>query len=259
MNADRLAHGLCIRTVDRLVSSAGLTEALGEDGGPFQVLVNQHSGQPTGELRIFTGDGPVAKAVYAGIWADVPGVITLDSHMVFAFTPEESPAPHFTLDSVERGDLDTHAFHLDLIPRVDMGAHLAYTDEVYEPLADVFAKGSAIEGITAAELGPRQRSIMSAYMMVGRATPEAYRQLDPQVDAFLDQFLALAKDGLSPATIEDLAGVDLAERDRRNRSFIFNPSVDPVWHHIIPLVGPEGSELIRANLQHNEIINEVHA
>ena len=93
--AERLAQGLCLRAVDRLVSSTGVTEVLGEDGGPFRVLVNQHSGQPTGELRIWTGDGVVAKVVYAGIWAHVPGVITLDSHMVFALTAEDSPAPHF--------------------------------------------------------------------------------------------------------------------------------------------------------------------
>jgi hypothetical protein len=248
-----------MRTVDTLVERAKMRELEGPDGGSFRVLTNARSGQAVGELRIFEGDGPVRKAVYAGIWADVPGVIQLDSHMLFAFTAPDNPAPHFTLDSVERGDLDTHAFHLDLIPRVDLGSHLSYIDEVYEPILAAYDAGKSIDGLSAAEIGPRQRAIMSPYMLAYRATPEAYVQLDDHVNAYLDQFFTLAERGLSQEATEAAADTDLARRDATNRSYIFSPAVDPVWHHIIPLVGPENSELIRRNLEFNEITTEVQA
>lgn len=256
---ERLALDICVKTVDQIVKRASLTEVTGEDGGSFRILTNARSGDQVGELRIWQGEGAVRKAVYAGIWAHVPGVISLDSHMVFAFGAPDSPIPHFTLDSVERGDLDTHAFHLDLVPRVDLGAHLTYIDEVYEPLLPVFEAGSQTEGLSAAEIGPRQRAIMSPYMLVYRATPEAYRKLDESVDAYLDRFFDIAENGLSAATTADIAGTDLAHRDEVNRSFIFNPEVDKVWQHIIPLVGAENSELIRRNLASNELTTEVEA
>ena len=121
---ERLALDLCMRTVEQVVERSKLTEVMGADGGAFAILTNERTGGEVGELRIWQGDGVIRKAVYAGIWAHVPGVITLDSHMVFVFTDTDSGVPHFTLDSVERGDLDTHAFHLDLIPRVDLATHL---------------------------------------------------------------------------------------------------------------------------------------
>lgn len=256
---ERLALDLCLGTVEKLVGRAGMTEVHGADGGPLRVLTNERSGANVGELRVWEGTGFVRKAVYAGIWAHVPGVITLDSHMVFAFTAPDSAVPHFTLDSVERGDLDTHAFHLDLIPRVDLGSHLSYIDSVYEPLLDSFNAGKSIEGLSEAEIGPRQRAIMSPYMLAYRATPEAYRKLDEYVGAYLDQFFALGEQGLPADAAAAVADTDLPGRDATNRSYIFSPAVDPVWHHIIPLVGAENSEMIRSNLEFNELITQVEA
>ncbi len=254
---ERLALDLCVRTLAQAVERGKLREVHGADGGHFRVLTNARSGDTVGELRIWEGDGPIVKAVYAGIWAHVPGVITLDSHMVFVFTAPDSAVPHFTLDSVERGDLDTHAFHLDLIPRVDMGTHLSYIDEVYEPILDQYNAGKAIEGLSAAEIGPRQRSIMSPYMLAYRATPEAYRQLDNYVDAYFEQFMSLAEKGLSEKTLGDLADTDLPVRDEANRGLIFNTEVDAVWDHIIPLVGRQNSELMRRNLAGNDLVTEI--
>ncbi len=254
---ERLALDLCLGTISKLVDRAGMTEVHGPDGGSLRVLTNERSGDTVGELRVWEGSGFVRKAVYAGIWAHVPGVITLDSHMVFAFTDPDGAVPHFTLDSVERGDLDTHAFHLDLIPRADLGSHLTYIDEVYEPLLEAHNAGKAIDGLSEAEIGPRQRAIMSPYMLAYRATPEAYRKLDEYVEAYLEQFFKLGEGGMSAPTLEALSDTDLPRRDAINRSYIFSPAVDPVWHHIIPLVGATNSEMIRRNLEFNELTTEV--
>lgn len=256
---ERLALDLCMRTVQQVVERSKLTEVSGADGGPFAVLTNERTGGEVGELRIWEGTGVIRKAVYAGIWAHVPGVITLDSHMVFVFTAPDSAVPHFTLDSVERGDLDTHAFHLDLIPRVDLATHLPYIDEVFEPILPAFEAGKSIDGLSQAEIGPRQRALMSPYMLAYRATPEAYRQLDDYVNAYYEQFLSLSEKGLSEATTAAIADTDLAVRDAGNRALIFNAEVDRVWDHIVPLVGRSNSELIRRNLEFNELTTEVEA
>jgi hypothetical protein len=255
--SERLAQGLCLRTLDRLTSRSKVVEVEGEGGGYFRPYVNERSGQPVGELRIWIGDGPVKKIVYAGIKATVPGVIDLDSHMIYAFTEPGSPVPHFTLDSVERKDLDTHAFHLDFTPKVDLGTHIKYTDEVYEPVLEAWKQVKNLTGISEAELLPRQRSIMSPYMCAYRATPDAYRQLDDPVNVYLDHWFNMVENGLSAATVAEVSDTDIADRDAKNRGLIFNAEVDPVWHHIIPLIGAENSELNRVNLEKNELITEV--
>jgi hypothetical protein len=250
---ERLAQGLCLRTLDRLTSRSKVSEVQGADGGPFLPFVNSRSGQSVGELRIWLGDGAVKKVVYAGIQATVPGVIDLDSHMIFAFTAPDSAVPHFTLDSVERLDLDTHAFHLDFIPRVDIGTHMKYIDEVYEPILSHYKIVRAMEGISEAELDPRQRAIMSPYMCAYRATPTAYSNLDEHVNAYLDQWFNLCENGLSDDVLAEVSDTDLPDRDAKNRGLIFNADVDPVSNNIIPLVGAEASELNRINLEKNEL------
>jgi hypothetical protein len=252
----RLAHRLCINTVEQFAERAGMTEVTGPEGD-FRILTNARSGEPTGTLRIWTGDGPVKKMVYAGVWAVVPGVIGLDSHMLYAFTDSANPAPHFTLDSVERMDQDTHAFHLDLTPKVDLGSHLDYINEVFMPLQPTFDEAGTIEGITAAQISPRQRAIMSPWMLVGRATPEAYAQLDPIVQVYIDRFFDLVGNGLSPETAATVADTDLARRDGINRSYIFSREVDPVWDQITPLLGMENCEFIRRNLLTNDLVTEI--
>ncbi len=42
--------------------------------------------------------------------------------------------PHFTLDSVL--GQGSYAFHLDLIPRVELATHLTYVDWAHTPLTD---------------------------------------------------------------------------------------------------------------------------
>ena len=258
LTGPRLAHALCLSTVDQFAERAAMAEVTGPDG-VFRTLTNARSGEPTGELRIWTGEGFIKKMVYAGVWANVPGVIELDSHMLYAFTDAGSPVPHFTLDSVQRMDLDTHAFHLDLTPKVDLGSHLEYIDEVFQPLMPTFDACNAIEGMSPAEITPRQRAIMSAWMLVGRATAEAYRQLDPIVQVYADRFFDLGENGLSAETLATVADTDLVRRDGINRSYIFSREVDPVWNQITPLLGMENCEAIRQNLLTNDVVTEVPA
>ena len=156
ISMDSLPAKLYAGTLQRLVDTLGLQEVRAADGGPYLPLVSQLpmvQGN-VGMVRVFSG-GPLFRLVTCSL-AVAP--IQLDSHMLFAFTPGSSAIPHFTLDSVKAGE--HFAFHLDLIPRLDLGANLAYMDEVFAPLTPAYEAGVAIEGLSRAHLSPRQLSLI---------------------------------------------------------------------------------------------------
>ena len=240
MNAPGLSppRALWNRTLDRIVERFALVEAPGEDGGPWLPLESQvpmHQGR-VGQTRVFRG-GPLFQVVTSNI---VVPPIELDSHMLFAFAPSASAVPHFTLDSVRAGD--HHAFHLDLIPRVDLGARLDYMDFCFAPLTEAYERGEAMDGLSKAHLSPRQHAIMSPWMLAKRATPDAFRTIDPLVDAYLDHWFRLVEEGVPAHVLDGIDRAALIERDRRNKAIIFNRDVDKVWDQITPLVGREAAE-----------------
>lgn len=250
----RWAQKLNVDKLEQLTERAGLEEVKGEDGRSFTILTSQLDGQECGETRIFKGKGQIAKVVYHGLWVDQIG---LDSHMIFAFTQADSPVPHWTFDSVQNKPV--YAFHLDLIPKVDVGAHLAYMDAVLGPVTDLFQKERENPGLSEAQLTPRQRSIMSQWMLAYRATEEAYPNLEPTVRGYLDHWFDMLDNGIGAEAEADIKDVDVAKRDAANRSIIFNREVDHVWNLITPLIGQDVSELMRLQLQFNEIITELPA
>jgi hypothetical protein len=193
-------------------------------------------------MRVFTG-GPLTKLVYVGLAVDFIG---LDSHMVYAFTAPDSPVPHFTLDSVYNHG--TFAFHLDLTPRVDLGANLAYINAVHHPLTEVHAAARNIEGLAPAHIAPRQYAVMSPWMLVQRATEDAYREMGGYIETYLQHWFGLVEKGVPAEAYAGLDGAALAERDRRNRAIIFSAEVDPVWAQVTRLIGEEASESVRRML-----------
>ena len=233
-----LPAALWQRTLRQIVERFALREVAGEDGGPYLAL---HSHAPmyqgrVGQVRLFQG-GPLFQVVTSTI---VVPPIGLDSHMMFAFTPSHSAVPHFTLDSVHAGD--QYAFHLDLIPRLDLGAHLGYMDACFTPLSPAFAAGDAMAGLSKAQLSPRQHAVMSPWMLAKRATAEAFSEIDALVDDYLKHWFALVEDGVDTALLEGTDRTALIERDRRNKAIIFNRDVDKVWDQITPLVGADAAE-----------------
>jgi hypothetical protein len=171
----------------------------------------------------------------------------LDSHMIFAFTPPDSAVPHFTLDSVLNAP--DFAFHIDLIPRVDLGAHLEYLNAAFQPLTEEYQRANKIEGLTPARLTPRQYAIMSPWMLVSRANESAFSQIESSVNHYLDHWFGLVENGLPQEVLGTLDISALAERDRKNRAAIFNPQVDPVWAQVDRLLGAEMSANLREILK----------
>lgn len=242
-----LPEDLCISTLNELVKRANLTEITGADGGPFQVLSSVMGPDPVGSVRIFSGD-KVAKTVYVGI---VVPQIGLDSHMVFAFMPDGTPVPHFTLDSVQAGD---HlAFHLDLIQRADAGTHMVYNDWAHTPLTAAYNEAIALDGLSKAELENRQLTVMSAWMLASRANEDAFGKLDGIVTQYLDHWFSLVESEVPAEVAADLSDTDLAARDARNRALLFSPEVDKVWAQISRLITEPVAEGIRQQLVTNEL------
>jgi hypothetical protein len=163
--------------------------------------------------------------------------------MLFAFTAPDSAVPHFTLDSVFGGE--HFAFHLDLIPRVDLGVNLDYINAALHPLTDEFQAVKQLEGLSPAHLSPRQYAIMSPWMLAYRANEAAFAAIEKSVNVYLDHWFNLAENGLATETTAEA----LAERDRRNRAILFSPEVDPVWEKVDRLVGAEMSARLRRILQ----------
>ncbi|MBY6210880.1 hypothetical protein KUV95_04895 [Microbulbifer agarilyticus] len=245
MSATSLPESLANKTRDRLIETLGLKEVYGADNGPYLTLESHMpmAQGKVGEVRLYEG-GPLQKVVTCAL---VVPQIGLDSHMLFAFTSSESAVPHFTLDSVGAGE---HcAFHLDLVPRLDLGANLAYMDEVYTPLTETCTATRNMEGMSAAHLDIRQLAIMSPWMLVQRATKEAFAKIDGAVDAYLDHWFAVLEKGVSEKALEAVDSAALAERDRRNREIVFDPDVDKVWNQITGLIGAESSEALRGLLK----------
>tara|TARA_R110002167_G_C12621432_1_gene646815 strand:- start:457 stop:1197 length:741 start_codon:yes stop_codon:yes gene_type:complete len=233
-----LPKALHEKVLKAIVERFDLVEDLAEDGGPFLPLnshIPMHEGS-VGYMRRFTGS-PMFQVVTSSI---VVPALQLDSHMVFAFTPSDSAVPHFTVDSVCAGE--HHAFHLDLIPRMDLGSQLTYMNEVFLPLTESWERGSAIEGLSRAHLSPRQLGIMSPWMLANRATESAFVEIGSVVDDYLNHWFGLVENGISTEALNGLSASELIERDRRNKFAIFNADVDPVWQRIAPLVGNEAAE-----------------
>jgi hypothetical protein len=248
-----LPEGLCRRTWERIVAERRLVEVTSDDGSALRTLTSPMTPEPVGEVRVFVAedeDEPVAKLVYVGLAVEMIG---LDSHMVFAFTREGLPIPHFTLDSVL--GQGSYAFHLDLIQRADLGTHLAYLDWAHEPLTETYEDVATWPGLSKAQIGPRQNAMMSPWMLVNRADAEAFVSIESAVTTYLEHWFSLLDAEIPAEVLADLADTDLAARDARNRALVFSPEVDKVWAQITRLIGEESAEDVRAQL----LDNEVHA
>lgn len=227
------AKTLSQNTLEKIQQRWELQEIWGTDGGSYMPLVSLTGSMKVGAVHLFTGE-PIQKVVYVEL--TVPP-IELDSHMLFAFTQADSLVPHFTLDSVQSGS--HFAFHLDLIPRVDLGANLRYINAILQPLTEAFEATKLIHGLESAHLSPRQRALMSPWMLAYRASEAAFRQIDNTVNFYLEHWFYWVEKGLSTEDIFGSEPINLMQRDQRNRQALFNPEVDPVWAQVDRLVGSE--------------------
>ncbi len=213
-------------------------------------LVSAMSPDPVGTLRVLRGER-IAKVVCIGLTVEQIG---MDSHMIFAFTAADSAVPHFTLDSVQAGGY--LAYHIDLVPRADLGAHLDYVNVVYQPLTPVFEEVRERFGPSTAAIGPRQHAMMSPWMLVNRADEEHFAAMGAYLDRYFEHWRDLLVKDVPDDVRATLADTGLAARDARNRAALFSPEVDPVWANVARLVGDAQAEELRAELLTNDLDDE---
>jgi hypothetical protein len=213
-------------------------------------LTGAMSPAPVGTLTVLRGER-IAKVVRIGLTVDRIG---MDSHMIFAFTGADSAVPHFTLDSVQAGGY--LAYHIDLVPRADLGAHLEYVNAVFQPLTPVFEEVRERFGPSTAAIGPRQHAMMSPWMLVNRADEEHFAAMDGYLDRYFEHWRDLLAKGVPDDVRATLADTDLAARDARNRAALFSPEVDPVWANVARLLGDDQAEELRAELLTNDLREE---
>ena len=147
-----------------------------------------------------------------------------------------------------RLSLPNHPADLPSGARLDLGAYRTYMDEVFGPLTEAHAAGSAIEGLSRAHLSPRQYAIMSPWMLANRATEDAFEAIESAVEAYQQHWFELLRSGVSQAALENVTPADLQQRNLRNKQIIFDPDVDPVWERITSMIGEEAVAIQRALL-----------
>ncbi|MFC5751319.1 hypothetical protein [Actinomadura rugatobispora] len=228
------------RTMAALAGIEELTTVRAKD------LTGPMSPEPVGTLEVLRGER-IAKIVRIGLTVEAIG---MDSHMVFAFTGTESAVPHFTLDAVMAGG--NLAYHIDLVPRADLGAHLEYVNAVFQPLTPAYEEVRERFGPSTAAIGPRQHAMMSPWMLVDRATEEQFDQIGAYLDRYFEHWRELLVKGVPDDVLGTLSDTGLAARDARNRAALFSPEVDPVWANVARLLGDEQAEELRAELLTNE-------
>ena len=231
-----LTGALSQDTIGAIAEALALTEVQNVE------LTSAMDGSHVGTHRVLSDDRVCL--VYVGMAVEAFG---LDSHMIFAFSSPASAVPHFTLDSVLAGS--HYAFHLDLLPRVDPGAHLAYLNHCFQPLTAAHDATADLGGLSPAHLSPRQWQLMSAWMLAHRADESGFASIGPTVAAYRDHWLDLVHHGVPGEVLGGITEAELDERDRRNRAAIFNPDVDPVWAQVDRLLGPKTSSQIRNSLR----------
>jgi hypothetical protein len=196
----------------------------------------------------------IQKVVYVSL---VVPPIGLDSHMLFAFTTPTSAIPHFHLDAVKAGP--SFAFHLDVVPRVDLGANLPYINAVFDPLTPILAEAKKIDGLTTADVGPKQQALFSPWMLTNRANESAFEQIQKPVAQYLEHWCSLVEKGLPANAIAVGDGEQFAKRDQLNRNAVFDPEVDKVWAQVDRLVGAQTSAGLRAILKNQDVESVVVA
>ena len=86
---------------------------------------------------------------------------------------------------------------------------------------------------------------MSPWMLAYLASGAAFLQIEKPVNAYLEHWFELVKQGIPAEAIVDVDSASLAQREQLNRQALFNPAVDPVWDKIAPLIAPKAGHRIR--------------
>jgi len=228
-------EAICTRAVSRLIEEIGCVD-IAPDSPSWQDL--SRGDTRVGELRVYRGRGVVEKVVSAHFKLEAP---SLESYMVTVFTRPESPVPHFVLDVVRFGP--QASFHVDLLPKRDLGVSLSYVDRCFAPLTAIRADLEQDERFAPGTAPLRQRAFLSPWMALYTHAPELLEVARGYVDRYFAHWSSL----LTSDDPELRRDASLAARDAVQRKLVFSRELDPVWGMLDRALGaPSVDMLLRA-------------
>ena len=222
---------------ERSLASQALEEIAGESGGPLMSLRrSDDTAVDAGTLRLWRGtdDSLLDRMIHFRLLND-----PVDTQLFFLFGRSDTCMPHFHAQVVQFGP-EACVFNADFLPRLDPVDHPDYYAEVFAPVTKPYWKAiHSRDNICA--LAPANPSI-AAYLSpwsigCGRPTDRAeLGRVRPQIDAFLDHYLALAGqlDYTGPPADQ------LRDRDRRHLDLFFDDRLDPrAWKGVYGVIGED--------------------
>ncbi len=210
-------EAICTRAVSRLIEEIGCVD-IAPDSPSWQDLARGET--RVGELRVYRGRGVVEKVVSAHFKLEAPPI---ESYMVAVFTRPESPVPHFVLDVVRLGP--KASFHVDLLPKRDLGVSLAYVDRCFAPLSAIRAELEQDARFEPGTAPLRQRAFLSPWMALYTHAPELLEVARSYVDRYFAHWSSLLTSGATELERDP----SLAARDAVQRKLLFSRELDPVW------------------------------
>lgn len=217
------------------------TELTGADGGPLMQLTSVgDSPAEAGFVRLWSGENLVDRMVHVRLQGT-----PVDTQLFFLFGNPAGVMPHFHGQVVQFAP-DACVYNADLIPRLDPVDHPGYYELVMGPLTTPYWKATQKrENACASAPGnPAIAAYLSPWSIgAGRPTDRAeLERVGPQVQAYLDHYLALARQ-------LDYAPPDpelMRDRDRRHMGCFFDERLDPrAWKGVYRLVGDVAGQEIR--------------
>jgi hypothetical protein len=225
-------EAVCTRVVSKLIEELGCVD-IAPDSPAWRDITRE--GRRVGELRVYRGRGRVQKIVTSHFNLEAPFTRAsaasaaqaphqaLESHSVTVFTAPESPVPHFVLDSVRFGP--KVSFHVDLLPKRDLGVSLSYLDRCFAPLTDIRAELDQDTRFVAGSAPLRQRALLSPWMALYTLDPELLGTAMGFIERYFKHWASLLRSDAP----ELHSAPDVAARDRQHRKLVFSREVDPVW------------------------------
>ena len=193
-----------------------------------------------GELRVYRGRGVVEKVVSAHFKLETPAI---ESYMVTVFTRPESPVPHFVLDVVRFGP--KASFHVDLLPKRDLGVSLGYVDCCFAPLSQIRADLEQDARFAVGTAPLRQKAFLSPWMALYTHEPELLEVARSYVDRYFAHWSSLLTTRDPELELDPV----VAARDAVNRKLVFSRELDPVWGMLDRALGAPTVDMLLSALR----------
>lgn len=211
-------------------------------GEPHYEMRHPSSGERTGEVQVFRGDGLQAAVLST---ASTP---MLRMWQFVAFAPPESAVPHLSFDV--KANPGGCWFSIDLVPRVACTEETAWTQFVYEPLSDLVWNVHERDDMRPSQLRARHRMGLSPWLISMRiddvsgvsAAIEAVTQVT-------DRFCDLLAGGIPAAAVPSLTPQQLAARDARERELLYSWEATANYRFLAMIGGDESVDIVQATLR----------